>query len=344
MGLSVAIVSVLSFFALDYINGDAKSFLQIWGLVQLFSCCVNFNHVTQFYKWWVNSRMTEKNRTGLSTYGYPFLGFIPIPRLSSHAYVGICLLYIGSLAALILFPTRLYIGISFILALPYYGCNWAELSMSYHREALTITLYMYFLLCNTFDTAVFCLRVHLTSLYMSSVFQKLLYSVVEGKLWFRWSVHGFMWKSMWSKPIFFQQWLFVHPNICAFMGFISMLVESIFIVNIIQPEYSTLVFLSIVGFHLGVFLVQDIDYLNYWVPVLLVLGCKINTNIYTVHFDFWGDMGFCMLAFQLFYALTMQENWNINIPPFISCPMFVLLVLMINILNTIQYLHTNALI
>lgn len=301
---------------------DATVFIKTWSLVQLINCVNNHHNVVTFYQWWISSNMSEKHKTGLSTYGYPLLGFIRIPQLRHRWYVLVCILYYVSLGLIICWPQKLTLLISFVLAVFYYGCNWAEASMSYHREMLVIALYMYFLLATNFEIAAFCLRVHISSIYVGSVLQKIIYSVIERKLWFRWSMHGFMWKSMWSKPNNLQKILFVRPNVCALLALCSMFIEASVPLSLFYPQYNWLIFLNIICFHYGVYLLQDINYLTYWAPVLLVLITSSSATAAFTDIDM-TDLAVIMLSFQLFYCFSMMENWNINIPPFMSCPMFV---------------------
>lgn len=101
-----------------------------------------------------------------------------------------------------------------------------------------------------------------------------------------------------------------------------------------------------VGFHTSVFLIQGIDYVTFWSPALLIYLCPDTNTGQTIEslFDVLKALinteshsTACLSTFlstvalelavvfcgsQVLFALTLLEDWNINIPPFTCCPMF----------------------
>ena len=113
----------------------------------------------------------------------------------------------------------------------------------------------------------------------------------------------------------------------------------------LNREYLLLfIFISsclLLNMHVMICFLQGIDYLSMWGPVLFCFiflpslhpsllsftaaGEDLSPSYSPPPFSFssfYSSLHGAFLAFQIIFALVSAENYNINIPPFMSCPMF----------------------
>ncbi|CAJ1405036.1 unnamed protein product [Effrenium voratum] len=189
-------------------------------------------------------------------------------------------------------------------------------------------LWMYLTLAPDLPEALASFQVHICSIYAMSVVQKCFCSAWRGRSWARWSPHGFLWKSMWAKPYFpsLQRFLFLRPAVAHYLGWASLLLELGPLLALVASRWlQRCAYGGLMAMHLGVLLVQGIDYVSYWTPSLLVgLLCFEPLSVLS---SAWAVSGvwpmLTLLGAQLLFALGTAENFNINLPPLMSCPMFV---------------------
>ena len=309
---------------------EASNYFSAWCFCQLLALCSHWPRQIIFYEWFVDCGLSESKRRGLATYGYAVFGCIPVPNITTNQLRVVTYLYGGVLLAGVWTPTTSFLHFSgLMLSILYHGSLWAERASSHHREILTITLWMYSCLAPDLSHATAAFRIHICSIYIMSVVQKTVTSIIRGQSWSRWSLHGFLWKSMWAKTNFpafpaLQRFIFVHPSVAHLGGWISMVCELGPLLSLFFPVQH-LAYLALVGMHFAVLFLQGIDYVSYWTPSLLVgIFCSSNTLELACA---WCSVRFVpmllLLGAQLLFALTMAENFNINIPPLMSCPMFV---------------------
>eukprot|EP00438_Fugacium_kawagutii_P009831 Skav212332 [mRNA] locus=scaffold3374:233422:234717:- [translate_table: standard] len=212
-----------------------------------------------------------------------------------------------------------------MLSILYHGSLWAERASSHHREILSITLWMYLCLAPDLLHASAAFRLHICSIYTMSLIQKMVTSILRGQSWSRWSLHAFLWKSMWAKPYFptLQRLVFLHPSIAHFGGWMSVVCELGPLLSLFFPV-QCLAYLALIGMHVAVIFIQGIDYVSYWTPALLV-GVFCTNNVLELVSSLASSWSFAvvLLGAQLLFALSTAENFNINLPPLMSCPMFV---------------------
>ncbi|CAK9026325.1 unnamed protein product [Durusdinium trenchii] len=317
-------------------------FVRLWCLAQLVAVSWHWPRQRDFYAWFHQSQLSEARRRGLATYGYPVFGFIEVPRWSLNELEVITQLYrvvllSGFLAPLWMVPCVPVLGL--ILSIFYHGSLWAERASSHHRGILSVTLWMYLTLAPDLPQALAAFRAHISTIYAMSVLQKSFCSAYRGRSWARWSLHGFLWKSMWAKPYFpsLQRFLFLRPAVAHLLGWTSVLLELGPLLVLLAPQVAWLqccVYGGLMAMHLAVLLLQGIDYVSYWTPNLMV-GLLCSDAPLSVLSNAWttaatGPWGvwvlvpmLTLLGAQLLFALGMAENFNINLPPLMSCPMFV---------------------
>lgn len=310
----------------------------LWCMSQAISVTLHLPHQIHFYRWWIHSKLSDSNERGLSTNGFPFLGFIPIPKLNvfqlivvGYIYtVVLCTTFIFSICATCnsflgyFFIERMTLVSGLILSCLYHGQLWAERSSSYHRETLSVAVWLYAVLSPSLEDLGPVLRWHIGVLYGISVVQKIAMSFVMGNWWASNSPHGFLWKAMWAKPFFphLQRLLFTWPSLAHFGGIASMIAELLplvfFFVN--RFEIGCLAVFLLLGMHTFIYLIQGIDYISFWTPCVLLLLLNPSGSIPT-SVTAWPVL--TLLGVQTLFAIMTAENFNINWPPLMSCPMFV---------------------
>lgn len=311
------------------------SWFQAWCSLQLLGLCTNVRSQLRFYAWWSRSELAEANRRGLSTYGYPWMGLVLIPKLSPKALLCVTGTYATVLVSLVLEVNNSATTITrqgacffaLVLACLYHGSLWAEQTSAYHRETLTIVIWMYASVCTDDKVMAVLMRAHLASVYGASVLQKVVCSLYNGGIfWAQWSPHAFLWKAMWSRPLFptIQAFVFLRPWLSCLGGLLSLVAESMPLIILIlgrEEQHAAYCGALLISFHVAVYLLQGIDYVTFWAPALLVLAAdKGKEGLADCP---W--LGIAFLVLQSLYALCMAETWNINVPPLTSAPMFVTL-------------------
>ena len=316
-----------------YASLEASSFFMAWCCCQLLAVCVHWPKQKKFYEWFIRSPLSESKRRGLATYGYAVFGCIQVPTLTSNQLCMVTYFYGAVLAASVL-TAGAGAGFRFLhlagllLSILYHGSLWAERASSHHREILAITVWLYACLAPDLSTACAAFRLHICSIYTMSVVQKTVTSMIRGRSWSKWSLHGFLWKSMWAKPWCpaLQRFIFLHPAVAHLCGWMSMVCELGPLLSLFCTTGQRLAYLALMGMHVAVVFVQGIDYVSYWTPSLLVgLFCSSDPIALTLSGN-WSLSQLPMLALlgaQLLFAVTTAENFNINLPPLMSCPMFV---------------------
>eukprot|EP00039_Didymoeca_costata_P019229 m.336723 g.336723 ORF g.336723 m.336723 type:complete len:516 (-) comp17941_c0_seq1:72-1619(-) len=335
-------------------NPTFSDFVQCWAGAQLLGVLCNAPHQRRYYKWWYNSDMTEKNRRGFSSYGALLLGCVQLPALSPLMLDMAIIAYIVGLFMLISFGITWYtldnaiiVWFTFISCLFYHSSLWSERSSAWHRSILTLVLFFYIILSpelydidyseqknNTTTENIqlhssillFCLKLHLSSIYCISVLQKLGTSIVLGNSWPRYAPHAYLWKSIFAKPNFprIQKFLFLNQWFMHIGGWFSLIAEGMLVMQFFIPhKWHYLLYLPLITFHLMAFLAQGVDYISFWVPFLLIGPIAVG-DFSLEDFgatSYWPMLAF--LGFQLIFALFLLENF-IDIPPFTSTPMFVI--------------------
>ena len=306
---------------------ETSTFFRAWCMWQLVSICFHWPQQKQFYSWFLDSGLSESKRRGLGTVGYAVFGFMKCPILTGNQFKVVAYMYVGVLMAAFGHPTTpLWHFLGLLLSILYHSSLWAERASSHHREILSITLWMYVCLAPDLSHASAAFRLHICSIYTMSLVQKTATSIFRCQSWPRWSPHGFLWKSMWAKPWFpsLQKFVFLHPCIAHLGGWISVACELGPLLSLFFPVQH-LAYAALMAMHVAVVFLQGIDYVSYWTASLLVgLLCPSNTLQLA---SSWSSMYFCpmllLLGAQVLFALTTAENFNINLPPLMSCPMFV---------------------
>jgi len=305
------------------IGTDIVSFVKIWPIVIAFGIASNAKKQIKFYKWFYASRISERNMRGFSTYAYPLFGIVDIPIVSPEILSITIFFLMMSLLALSLTQQPIFVAISLILFMIYSSSLWAERTCSYHREIMVITVLLYLLFapelyeCTGMTPEL--IKLHITSVYAISVVQKLEFSVIQRKFWPLWSPHAFLWKAMWSDYYYpkIQKFLFLNPKIMSICGILTMIAE---VGLLFQWSINRhLLYFALMFFHLAVFIVQGIDYITFWAPVLII-GAVAPTEFV---FSWIHIPGYILLFAQTLFAVLQLENFNINLPPLTSTPMFV---------------------
>ena len=282
---------------------------------------INIRSHIKFYNWWNHAKLSDGKQRGLSTNGYPLFGLIKIPILSNNEflYTGIFLL-LTMLIAIFIHSIYLFTTIFFVSVI-YLGQLWAERSASYHRECLFITGLLY-LTINPSIESIGLFKLHISCIYFIGALEKIGYSFICGRPWFLYAPQTFIWKAYWASPYWptLQKYAIQSPRLLSCLGLCILLIELFAPFHHFLTYYGQCFFFtSLIMFHIGVFFLQGIDYITFWGTALIAVG-YVDTPLPTLEGNY---LSWTILAFQLFYSFFMLENFNINIPPFTCCPMFV---------------------
>lgn len=329
-------------YLLCYNDNTLTTFIRLEYFLQGISVLLNIQKQNKFYKWWFSSGLSDSNVRGFSTNGYPLFSIFKMPKLNPYTFTFISYGYLFSLFAtslLTLFVDNNFINlilyvIVFILSLLYFASLWAERTCSYHREIMFLIIQIYMVLSpsniitnNDGNITLYLLKLHISSIYMASVMQKIGLSVYSKLLWVSNSPHTFMWKAMWSKPYvqYIQKFLFTQKYLMTIGGIISLFLESLLIWELcFEHAIKKYIYLGLLFFHLSIFIIQGIDYVSFWAP-FAIIG-TFNTT-YPQNFTIIEIENIPLLLFltsQFIFAFLFLENFDINIPPLVSCPMFVI--------------------
>ncbi len=332
------IVSLLLISAGVFLKGSHSFlvFVPCWCLFQSFAVLLNIKEQMHFYSWWQSSDLSDAKTRGFGTNGFKLLGFLPMPTLKPQQLYFVSCSYAFGLILCAWFADKNFVGILFllttILSLLYFSQLWAERTASYHREYLTIAILFYFCLTPFYGLGhyspliIFIIKAHVTSIYMAGALQKIACSFWAKKPWFMSAPHGFLWRAMWSKPYFLkiQQYFFLRPGMLALGSAVVLLLELTFFLNFWMPIKIQWCFaLCFILFHSLVFLLQGIDYLTFWCPVFLLWFIAPFDQAITWSLYSPAIFAIIFCGAQIIYAFSFLEDFNINIPPFTCCPMFV---------------------
>lgn len=282
------------------------------------------------YEWWASSGLHDEHRRGLTTCGYPLLGFIDFPNIPPELFdysmkllLAICVTAYFSMIPAIL-PFALFTVILAQL--------WAQEHVAYHRECLLVTTFLYLTLWHEKDVYGFTigvLKLHIASIYTFGAVWKLLYSLWRGRAWWRSAPQTFLWNAMWSSRdfTFLQYAAMRRPRLVAACGLAVVVLELLAPLLVMLPHYLALLLaLSLFCFHIAVYLLQGIDYVTMWAStLLLVCSFETPTVFYWPKYFMaapwltWAPL--VLFSAQLLFASL--EGLNINIPPFTCCPMFI---------------------
>lgn len=289
--------------------------LRLWACLQLYTLLNNKEDLV-FYKWFREyGPPNERARRGISTYAYKYLGLVNVPKLTLDKLITVKFLYILCMSVVSMgMPLSGISTLGLILSILYHGSMWAEQKSSFHRSVASIAMWTCGVLAENDNEVMAAMRVWLSTVYFASVLQKVLFSIHAGKLWPHHSPRHFIWKSSWTRPSQFKDFLLLNPILLKTGGWLSLVAETLPMMHCFGLVTNWMAYLPVLLMHIAIYYGQSIDYMHFWAPVLLVgMGPECEMNFKLMIF----------LGFQIVYAFTFMENFNINLPPLMSSPMFV---------------------
>ena len=199
------------------------------------------------------------------------------------------------------------------------------------------------------DTAVWPLvliRIYIASGYTSSGLCKFLSSIRFGRFWgCGTTLQMYVFDSMWSRPappsIRQLQWLLLQrPLLLSLFATAALCFETFFCFAPFSPTLGVLFGLKGLGFHMGIYALQGLDFVSWWMPALLAflvgsplssalcggatldapLSAYLSAGLQLAPHLFYPAAAYVTL--QLLTALSFYDLWLDDVLPFSCCPMF----------------------
>ena len=260
-------------------------------------------------------------------------------RLTGGAFTA-CLL-----AACLPLAPRVFLFLAYILSFCYFPQLYAESTLSGHSSILIPSVL--FLLCcspsldhevrSRSEWPLQLLRIYLASGYFSSGMCKLLCGARFGRFWGKGTtLQMYIFDSMWSRPAWapvraLQCFLIRRPRLSTLAACAAVAFESGFILAPFSDEVGVVFGAHGLLFHLGIHVLQGLDFTTWWSPALLVffVGIPSNEPFAALHNGWQHELPFFLpaaiyTALQVLTAVTLRDFWLDDVLPFSCCPMFML--------------------
>ena len=119
---------------------------------------------------------------------------------------------------------------------------------------------------------------YIVSLYLGAAALKLIASVLQRKAW--WSaptLQAYLFGALCSRPgdAFangLARYIIQRPPLCVLLAVGGLSLELAAPLALVSAPLSILFGVSMIGFHLGVYILQGINFVSYWAPALLAVS------------------------------------------------------------------------
>ena len=337
---------VLSWILAQFPENPVRQFQQLYCLSIAVGLLWNMRAHVAFLTWFDTSGLALSRKRGLGAHPSPLYGLLTPPRLTGPQLriVGLCLA-VCLLAACAPVLPRVFLFLSYLLSLCYFPQLYAEATCSGHSTILIPSILFILSCSSSLDHAVqsqhewplVLIRIYVTSGYFASGACKLLCGLRFNRYWGKGpTLQMYIYDSMWSRPAgprlrALQHRLLTMPRFLTLLATGSVLFETGFILAPASDVVCLACGLSGFLFHLGIYVLQGLDFVTFWTPSLLVFLIGVpSREPWTAVFTGWeADTGFFLPAvlyttLQVLTALTLRDFWLEDILPFSCCPMFML--------------------
>jgi len=250
-----------------------------------------------FYQWFSGCGLEISKHRGFGQTACKAFGFIPNPPpLSNSQFTAVGFLFIASLlASCSNFAPRIFLALSLVLYWVYFSQLYCEAHTGAHVIVMIPPL-LFIAMCSPDLSGasmsqeasmlpILILKIILTTAYCSAGVSKLWASIKNGKFWGNGStLQYYIFESlMMNKPgthwsfgvpspcsYQFQKLLFHMPRLCAILSVKSLLFEALAPVILFFPKFGLFFALVGVGFHYGIALFQNIDFVAWWGPYYVI--------------------------------------------------------------------------
>ena len=157
------------------------------------------------------------------------------------------------------------------------------------------------------------IRIYLASGYFSSGMCKLLCGARFGRFWGKGTtLQMYIFDSMWSRPagsrIYAAQcWLLRRPRLATILACGSIAFETGFLLAPFSDELGVLFGLNGFLFHIGIYLLQGLDFVTWWMPALLVyvIGVPSNEPLHAL-LNGWENEPFFFVPAAIYTAMQVH--------------------------------------
>lgn len=317
------------------------------------SLVVNHAAAARFYNFFVSSQVTPDQRRGLGYTASHAYGFFPIPRLSMAGFRLVSWLLVATLllACHTRLAPRFFLFASFGLYFLYFGQLFCESKHGGHGSLLVPSVVMLLALSGGPQGSPWSLvfiKMFLGVVYFSGAVSKVLVAALFGMPWCGSTMQAYVFDAMWSRPHPWslvrrlQRMLLTRWWLCSVLAASGLIFEFGFLpLVLLGGEAGATVAAGIaLSFHVGVNLLQGLDFMPFWCPVFWVFLPDLQAVLQGLpaapdqHWTAVLIQGFeeepcrCMLSAaylmgQIIVALRFLDlRKGLECLPFTCCPMF----------------------
>ena len=240
-----------------------------------------------------HGRLALAQKRGLGAHPCKLYGVFQPPTLSAPQLrlTGLALIACLLGACTPLFP-RVFCFAAFLLSLCYFPQLFAEVTCSGHSTILIPSI-LFLLSCapsldhqvrSTSEWPLHLIRIYISVGYFSSGMCKLLCGARFNRFWGKGpTLQAYIFDGMWSRPAgpvvtWLQRLLLTSPWIATLLASGSVVFETGFILAPTSDLACLFLGLNGLAFHLGIYLLQGLDFATFWMPALFVFLVGIPTG------------------------------------------------------------------
>lgn len=234
----------------------------------------------RFYRLLCSSRIAPDQRRGLGYTASKAYGIFPICRLSETGFVivGWLLVFSLLLACHPHLAPRFFLFASFGLYFPYFGQLFCESKHGGHGTLLMPSVLLLLALSGGPDGSPWSLifiKIFLGVVYFAGAVSKVVVSVLFGQRWCGATLQAYVFDALWSRPHSLpavrklQHFLLTRWWACSVLAISGLAFEFGWLPAVLfgGPVGAALAAAVAVSFHIGVSMLQGLDFLSFWCPV-----------------------------------------------------------------------------
>jgi len=307
---------------------------------------------SRFYQWFARADIPQARVRGLAYNACKAYGFIPVPCLSVEGFHAVALALLGTLLLSTFsgLAPRFFLFASFALYFLYFGQLFCESKHGGHGSLLMPSVFFFLALSggpqSTPWSMVF-IKIFVGVVYFAGAISKLVVAAFFGKAWAGSTMQAYLIDGMWSRPHpwscarALQKFLVTRWWACTVLALSGLVFELTFLpLYLFGGHYgSGCAALIALSFHLGVDLLQGLDFKPFWCPIFWAFLPEIQAILFgrsPAPEESWSAVmarGFdeepcrwilsaAYLAFQVVASLGMFDVTGRESLPMTCCPMF----------------------
>ena len=338
---------LMSWVLMQFPSNPVRQFQQAFCLAIALAIATTIGPHGRFIKWFGDeSGLHLARKRGLGAHPSKVYGLFSPPVLTAPQFRAVGFALMGCLVASCapIMP-RVFLFVAYVLSLCYFPQLFAEVSSSGHSTILIPSILFILTCASSLDHEVqsrsewplVLIRIYICSGYFSSGMCKLLCGLRFNRYWGKGpTLQMYIFDSMWSRPASppiqaLQRFLLTRPALLTLFATGAVLFETGFILAPTSDLLCLIWGLHGFAFHLGIKVLQGLDFMTFWTPALLAFVVGVpSQQQWTAVLEGWEhETGFFLPAgiytlLQVLTALTLRDFWLEDILPFSCCPMFML--------------------